>query len=157
MLIYSGHIQCRFPNGTQEMHGLGRLLKGNHVQRNGGLSSRTLYFIVREKLLEPLAQQIPIGNDVIEGMIHDGRFQMGQIKFPINHKGSSTEILLSLANDKWFPISGFPRQIPQEDEKSGMLLPQSDLSDSANRDNTSLPATWIKSKSTTNAQSATAS
>ena len=78
-----------------------------------------LYFVIEERYREKLAQQIPISQSVLETMISNGRFSMGQVKFSFSNKFSTIDISLSLAKEKWSRISGFPRQLQQEEKSSG--------------------------------------
>ncbi|KAI9859542.1 MAG: hypothetical protein M1830_006293 [Pleopsidium flavum] len=104
-----GSIQCRFPPGTPNIQHLGEFLRNRENDRH------TLYFIIRERYRETEALQVVIGQNVIEEMMRNGRFAMGQMKFTISNRLSTTEMLLSLGGSEEFPISGFPRTLQHED------------------------------------------
>lgn len=114
----SGSIQCRFTPGTSNIRYLGEFLRDRQYYQHN------LYFVVRERYRELEARQVLMGQTVIEEMIRNGRFSMGQVKFNISGQLSITEILLSIGRSADFPISGFPRTLQQEDApRSKSLLP----------------------------------
>lgn len=109
-----GSIHCRFVPGSQNVRNLGSYLRECHSD------THSPYFVIQEEYRESLAEQVPIGDQVIDEMIRDGKFQMQQLKFFISRHHATSNILLCLKKTDWiFPISKFPRSLQLETTQKG--------------------------------------
>lgn len=114
-----GSIQCRFVPGSQNVRNLGTYLRDCNSDKHSP------YFIIEEKYRENLAEKVPIGPQVIDEMMRDGKFQMQQLKFVISRHHATSNIKICLKEtpkkkkDWSFPISKFPRTLQQESTHKG--------------------------------------
>ncbi|KAI9701837.1 MAG: hypothetical protein M1836_001181 [Candelina mexicana] len=122
--ICTGFVQCRFAPRGQYTRDLGRILQESLSE------SHSPYFVVQELYRETEAQQVIVSEDVIEHMIRQGSFMMGQLKIPISSSFSTITISLSLDGHDATPISGFPRELGHEDSPRVI---RSSLGGSSNR------------------------
>lgn len=53
--------------------------------------------------------------EVIQNMIMNAKFDLGPLEIPVSEKLANTSIALCLNRGEFFPISGFPRSLMQED------------------------------------------
>lgn len=109
--LHMCRIACRFPNGSDELRAVGKLLQGRQVH---GFSP---YFIVRsEATPSPGAQEITVTSIKAAQISNDALFP--GFNFNIRHADmhSPLSILLVLSEHdalqpEGYPISGFPRTI----------------------------------------------
>ncbi|KAL9097592.1 MAG: hypothetical protein Q9165_000488 [Trypethelium subeluteriae] len=109
--VIEGRILCRLPPGSFEMTELGKLLHKSSTKQS------QLQFIVNEQnRTAKLDQAYPLTKDVIESMIHAGRFEM-HLLVRVSSGMAQTEISLFFSKKDWFPISGFPRPLVMDKER----------------------------------------
>jgi predicted acylesterase/phospholipase RssA len=150
----TGSIVCRFAPGSEEMRALGGAFHKRSIAAYRQTDSRhDPYFVISEQRREKEAQQIVIGDHVIDKMMRDGRFSMGQVTLTLSNKVAETEISLCFAdrrdNPAFYPISGFPRCLLQADarlsakSRSSLNLGRKRTPTSLNRGTWSLPPLLI--------------
>ena len=106
-----GRILCRLPPGSLEMTELGKFLSRSLAENS------RLHFVVKEQ--DRIARAdgaYALTNDIVTSMIDDGRFEM-HLSIRAAPRPALTEILLFFSQKDSFPISGFPRSLPTNDER----------------------------------------
>ena len=108
-----GRILCRFPPGSPEMAELGSFLLRASSEKSH------LQFVVKDQdRIADLEGSYPLTDGMIMCMINDRRFEM-HLSIRVPPRPALTEILLSMSLKNSFPISGFPRSLPTNDERTG--------------------------------------
>lgn len=109
-------IRCRLPKHA--LRELGLFLTDAHERSQGP------YFIVRgDRNQSQEAKQIMITDDMIQNLFKS-QWRTGIIRIKIPSMLVLTEIVLCIRRDEEFPISGFPRSIPQENARYRIVLSQ---------------------------------
>jgi hypothetical protein len=114
LIALLGYIQCRFPDDSLELEGLGRQLQD--------LQSYYFspYFIISEQYQDRDSVMVEIPADTVAGMIRERAFSMEIIQICLSSKVARTMISLCLRKDEeTLPISGFPRHLMTEEHNIG--------------------------------------
>jgi predicted acylesterase/phospholipase RssA len=137
----AGTIICRFPPQSDEIKGLGEAMRMRSTNAyNNNYADHNPYFVIAERRLEEEAQQFVIHDHVVDRMIREGHFSLGQIKLAVsdyvctfcptrypqvhstnNSQRAETNISLCFGDQPkkpiFYSISGFPRCILEEDRR----------------------------------------
>ncbi|KAL3422983.1 hypothetical protein PVAG01_04730 [Phlyctema vagabunda] len=98
-----GRIRCRLP--TSKLEHLGRFLSTSHERSVGP------YFIIREHNRPLTSEQIPITSETMADLRFKYRWNLSPVKLLVSGPASLIEIVLCIARDEEYPISGFPRMM----------------------------------------------
>lgn len=121
-IALKGNILCRFAPGSKEVRALGEAFrKRSTAAYNQGLAEHNPYFVIAERRKESEGMKSIIAPHVVEKMIQDAHFAVGQINFSLSDRIAETEISLCFADTYakaiFYPISGFPRCLLEEERK----------------------------------------
>ena len=142
VMSWSALIKCRFIPKSLQLRQLGQHLRSRcqaHTKRDDyhRHQSQTPYFTISERSHPQSQQVIPLGIEIMDAMINEGRFEMEQLRFELRKsRNGATEaeavvylylgweedehgsdvVLPERTEIKGWPISGFPRSL----EKHGM-------------------------------------
>lgn len=114
-----GQILCRLPPDSRDVSELGRFLKGK-LQHD-----REPYFVIQEKHRGQHAKQLIMSLDVVERMISQSQFKMGNITIHLSSKIAETEIFLCLKDGEPHSISRFPRSLLLDEDIKDSRYPLS--------------------------------
>lgn len=115
-----GRILCRFVNRSEDLKALGnflrRFLSGNFAP----------YFIVQEQGYLSEEATVLLSENIINMMCVRGSFELDAIEFRAHKELSLIHMSLCLqdnssfgSSDRYFPISGFPRELVVEYKQPG--------------------------------------
>ncbi|KAI9741336.1 MAG: hypothetical protein M1834_003053 [Cirrosporium novae-zelandiae] len=121
----SGKIYCRFANMSNEIGCLGKVLKERRKRIYNtipGPGDYDPYFVIQERHREKEGSKVILTSDVVDTIVEESKFSM-QLKFEVANKTAETTIELCLDDDpgnlKYYPISGFPRCLYEENTNMG--------------------------------------
>lgn len=83
-LSITGSIKCRIAAGTNEMVKLGELIRRRCQDAYNNNAAHSPCFIIEEKARGTDAEQVPLADHVVKGMIEHGQFNLGHIKITIS-------------------------------------------------------------------------
>jgi predicted acylesterase/phospholipase RssA len=134
-LTLKGAIVCRFAPGSQELRALGNLFRKRSIDAyNTHHADHNPCFKITERHKEEEAQQLVIGGHVVDKMIRDAHFSVGQVQISLSNKMAEVEIAICFADQPskhvFYPISGFPRCLLEETSR---LITKPRLSSSLSR------------------------
>lgn len=112
-----GQIRCRFENAPENIRSLGMCLRSFQT---ASFSPR--FIIVETDPQQGLIQEVHITPTTIQEMMSLAKFSVLAPNILISTSTAKTKIGLVLRRDDIdVPISGFPRQLGYEDERSRMF------------------------------------
>ena len=121
-ITISGNIFCRFAPGSGGIRALGEAFRKRSIDAyNRNLAEHNPYFIVQDRRNGKEAVQHVIAAHVVNKMIRDAHFSLGQVTIQLSDKMAETTISLCFADSPakpiFYPISRFPRCLLEEERK----------------------------------------
>ncbi|XXH01349.1 hypothetical protein Hte_007707 [Hypoxylon texense] len=107
-----GKIYCRLIEGSREIYEFGR-----HILTRAKGNENLQFMVSQEGDTNPLAV-LPLTSKTTDSMMQKGIFYIDSLRFPIKNRLLPTQIHLCFGNVQRHPISGFPRLITADDERS---------------------------------------
>jgi predicted acylesterase/phospholipase RssA/energy-coupling factor transporter ATP-binding protein EcfA2 len=121
-ITVTGNIHCRFAPGSEEIRALGEAFRKRSTDAyNQGVTDHRMYFVILERWKEKEALKSLIDPYVVRKMMYDAQFSFGQVTFGLSDTLAETTISLCFADTSapiFYPLSGFPRRLAEEEQKS---------------------------------------
>ncbi|KAF1349168.1 hypothetical protein BDV97DRAFT_370365 [Delphinella strobiligena] len=100
----TGYIRCRLPNDDPKIAAL-----GNFIFNAVGVANEACFLISEEGHGNGALGSIKFDSHLLEQMIRKCKFQLRQVRVPVQNNIAKTNIALCYNTEDKFPISGFPR------------------------------------------------
>jgi predicted acylesterase/phospholipase RssA len=119
----TGSIVCRFSPGSEEIRALGEAFRKRSLDAyDRADTDHNPYFVVSQRRKEKEAQQVIIRPHIVDKMIRDAHFSVGKTTLTLSDKMAESDISLCFGdqptNPTFYPISGFPRRLFEEDRRT---------------------------------------
>ncbi|KAI4858552.1 acyl transferase/acyl hydrolase/lysophospholipase [Hypoxylon rubiginosum] len=107
-----GKIHCRLIDGSLEVHEFGK-----HILTRAKRNENLQFMVFQDGDTNPLAI-LPLTSKTTDSMIQKWMFYIDPLRFSVKNRLLPTQIHLCFGHVQMHPISGFPRLIIPDDERS---------------------------------------